>query len=60
MPFDGDEIVCHRVIQVKREFMLTKGDNNYIFDREYDITNVIGKVKHIKFDGLPSAHSLLQ
>lgn len=40
----GVELVCHRVVIILDDGILTKGDNNYIYDNKTTIDNIIGRV----------------
>lgn len=47
-----DFLVTHRIVNLNEKSMITKGDNNDLFDEETDLRNIRGKVIfHSKFLG---------
>lgn len=40
----NDEIVCHRIIEIDGETVITKGDNNYVIDEGKTKERIVGRV----------------
>lgn len=44
-----NQIVCHRIVKINKNNIITKGDNNHDFDLPITFDRIIGKLERILF-----------